>query len=255
MHKGALAYAVILVILIVVAIILIKTSSPSSTLHILPSTTAKSTSTSSTTTTTTNTSSTSTTIIYSSCISSQVNVSIPNGNFSTGTYEFWNVTGLGFGSAPMNITEANQNGTYFSHPWYGYEPQSPFMATTFKPGIVQYSGNLTSSPFKVTEPYLDFKLISPNYAGAYLQILESGKPLATYWFNTYNISSNGSAQSHLINESISLAPFLCKTVQLKAVVKVVGAIQNKYDYLAITDIHLSKINWYTAGTLVNYSLG
>lgn len=41
---------------------------------------------------------------------------IINGNLATGTYTGWNATGEGFGSAPLNLTSANNNMCYYGQP-------------------------------------------------------------------------------------------------------------------------------------------
>ncbi|MEM4097960.1 MAG: hypothetical protein QXS81_04670, partial [Candidatus Micrarchaeaceae archaeon] len=153
MHKGIVAYIIIFILLAIVALALYL---PSPHSKILPTTTSTTTSktTASTTvpvSTTTKTTSASTTI-FSLCTSANATVPIPNGNFSTGTYADWHVTGYGFGTAPLNITYANNNGGYYNHTWTGIN--NTFIATTFHGGLALQPGNITSSIFKVVEPYL-----------------------------------------------------------------------------------------------------
>jgi len=161
MHKGAIAYLVIGIFLIVVFLLWYLHIGYGK--HITTTTTITSLTSSLTTTIINNknlTSTTTTTIPpIGSCLSSNKTLALENGNFSTGTYEGWNLTGYGFGSAPLNITWANNNSCYYNTTWMGYNGN--FFATTYHCGLVLQAGNLTSKPFKVVLPYLNFKIISP----------------------------------------------------------------------------------------------
>ncbi len=109
MHKGVIAYVIILILLIVFAYYMyVSSKSAVKPTHVV-TTIPLNTSSSSTTVTTTINSSLNK-VAY--CLSSRPIVQLPNGNFSTGTYEDWNVTEYGFSSAPLNLTWANKKGAY-----------------------------------------------------------------------------------------------------------------------------------------------
>ncbi|MCL4364886.1 MAG: hypothetical protein M1569_04155 [Candidatus Marsarchaeota archaeon] len=187
-----------------------------------------------------------------SCISSEPTASIPNGAFSNGTYGYWVTNGLGFGSAPTNIKYANGNRSYYGSPWAGYT--GDYFASNFRGGTSVVSGNLTSDPFLVTEPYLNFKLISTQNNQLYVQILQNGTPRITTYFNTYAASNNVNATSTFVNASISLLPLLCKNIQIKVIGDTVGTLINQYNYIAVTGFYMSRHPASTAGILVNQSV-
>ena len=172
----------------------------------------------------------------SDCLSNSPIVNLYNGNFSTGTYAGWNVTGLGFGSTPANITKYNDNNEYYNSPWTGYNGN--FFATTYQGGFIISPGNLTSDTFQVTEPYLNFQIISPQSNLLYVEILSNGVPVITKQFDTYG--SSGSPSSNFKNASISLTSLLCKYVSVRVVSGVVYTPATKYDIIAAGDFYLAK---------------
>lgn len=176
---------------------------------------------------------------------------IYNGNFQAG-YTGWNVTGTGFGKAPLNITYAN-NGTvscYLGRPWSNYN--STFAATTFNCGLTNAPGTITSQPFKVTtKPYLNFKLVSPNDNYLYLEVLYNNTPYVIAHYNTYNASTgNGNSASTFANVSMPLVTLIGKVVR----VRVVADTLVQHDYIAVSDFQLSSKAMQTPGVVSNFTI-
>lgn len=248
MHKGVIAYLVLLIILIIAAYYFYTTSKA----YVKPATT---------TTTTTipsnrlanvsinmSKNTTSPITVVASCLSSKPTMPIPNGNFSTGTYLDWYETGYGFGSAPLNLTSANEHGGYYGAPWNNFG-NNTYAATTFQKGLAVQPGNLTSAPFEVTEPFLNFKIISSQDNNIYVEILEHNKPVIVVHYNTYAAPGNLNAQSTFENASIPLASLLCKNVSIRLVFVATGLSTTKY--MAATGFYLSKTPVETPGIVVN----
>ncbi|MCL4375547.1 hypothetical protein M1394_01995 [Candidatus Marsarchaeota archaeon] len=186
------------------------------------------------------------------CISSTETVPVPNGNFSLGTYQSWTTTGLGFGSEPFNIISANNEGAYYGAPWSGYN--GTFIATTYSGGISFQAGNLTSDYFLVTEPYLNFKIISPQNNQLYLELLTDNKTFIKIYYNTYQAANNTEAATHFVNASIPLISLLCKYVRVRVVANVLGTVTTRDQYLAVTDFQLSRAPHAESGIIVNQTI-
>ncbi|MGC8629334.1 MAG: hypothetical protein ACP5T4_03975 [Candidatus Micrarchaeia archaeon] len=243
MHKGIIAYIVILLVLIVLTFIFLHSSKP---VFVSPSTITVNSIVIKTSTTSTSTTALPITVI-ASCMSNLPAVPVPNGNFSTGTFADWNVSGPGFGTAPLNLTLANKNVGYYSAPWSNFG-NNTFAATTFEKGLAVQPGNITSAPFQVTEPFLNFKIISPSYSLIYVEILHDGKPAIVVHYNTYAASSSN-AQSTFQNASIPLATLLCKNVSIRVVAIATGI--STTNFVAVTGFQLSKTPRATPGIVVN----
>lgn len=194
-----------------------------------------------------NNSSTNNNTYLADCLSPTSTVNIPNGNFATGTYEGWNTTGTGFGTGPANITEFNSKSYYYNSPWSNYNGQ--FFATTYSGGLVISTGNLTSSTFQVTEPYLNFQIVSPQNNLLYVEVLENDTPVIIKQFNSYG--NSGAPSGNFENATISLTSVLCKNVNIRVVSGVVYTPATKYDIIATGDFYLSKTPNGSSGTSLN----
>lgn len=269
MNKAIIAYFVGLIFIVVVALALSgylgggKTVSTTTATTSMPQNSTNETTTIPTSIVSSAPTTTPTTSVYfSQCQSKNATQEILNGNFSTGSYYGWNVSGPGFGAAPFNLTHANEVGGYYGAPWSGYE--GTYFATSYG-GLSPQQGNLTSQPFEITEPYLNFRIISPQTNLLYVEILQ-GKNVSKYWFNTYNASSNtydnatGKYATAKATEfeatSIPLldTAFLCQNVSIRIVSDAVGPSESM-DYIAVGDFYLSRTPTYTPGVLVNESIG
>jgi hypothetical protein len=244
MQKAIVAYLIILVLMVIAALFLANSAFfrlPAA--NIIYSTTVPANSATSATTTVASVVKSSSTITVSlpttsvylgSCQSTSQTAAVPSGNFSTGTYRGWNVSGAGFGSAPFNIIYANNNtiSGYYGAPWSGYV--GTFFATTYHGGLSLQPGNLTSNPFEVTEPYLNFKIISPQSNLLYVEILNHGRPAIVVHYNTYVVAN---ATNAFVNASIPLTTLLCQNVSVRIVAGVVGPAQN-LNYIAVGDFSM-----------------
>ena len=171
-----------------------------------------------------------------------------NGDFVTGDFTGWNMTGNGFADGPMNITKANAERCYIGAPWTGYN--GTFFATTFNCGLSNAPGNLTSSPFIVDEPFLDFRLVSPQDDSLYVEILLNGTPVIVAHYNTYNATAFGATSSYTFrNATIPMISVAGKVVQ----VRIVADTLKQHNYIAIGDFSLQPQPSSTPGVAVNYS--
>ncbi|MDE1767962.1 MAG: hypothetical protein KGH62_01205, partial [Candidatus Micrarchaeota archaeon] len=138
---------------------------------------------------------------------------------------------------------------YYESPWAGYN--GTYFATTYREGTLVATGNLTSNPFVVTEPYLNFKVVSPQNNFLYVEILHNGAPALTVHLNTYSVQGNLNSTSTFQNASILMVPFLCQNVQIRIVADVVGTTENTYQFIAVTNFTQAKRPILTQGIIVN----
>ena len=248
--KKIATYAGVLVVLVIIAVLLSLNAGSKTIIHILPTT-----STSTTTSTSIPTSSTSATTrrsAYTFCVPSTPTATpIYNGNFSTGTYLGWNITGKAFGNAPLNLTYQNKQHNYYGAPWSGYN--NTFVASTFQ-GFVSGQGNLTSAPFLVTEPYLNFKIISAQNKGLYLEVVSDNAVFEKVYFNTFNPSLTSNYFTTYMNGSINIYPLLCKNASIRIVSDLEASISSKYSYISAGNFYLGPSPVQTPGILVNTNL-
>ena len=111
----------------------------------------------------------------SSCASADPSVlenqsKIYNGDFGTGTYAGWYLTGSGFGTRPFNLTNTNLNGTYYQSQWSNYI--GGYFATTYTQKHGYEPGTIYTS-FVVVEPYLNFRIISAKNPSLYVEIIQT----------------------------------------------------------------------------------
>jgi hypothetical protein len=166
---------------------------------------------------------------------------IYNANFSNGAYTGWNLTGSGFGPAPLNISYVNANGCFFGAPWSNYI--GTFFASTYTCGLGVSPGNLTSSPFRVNpkDPFLNFRIISPQDSLIYVEILEvngaNETPAIIGHFDTYNISLGANVTSTFANASMPLTTLSNKVVMIR----VVASTVERQRYISIGNFSLGSL--------------
>jgi hypothetical protein len=230
-----IVYFAILVVLVIVAGFLYTSNvAKRSATTTIPTSTVPTTSVQSANTSTTIESTTS--VLFSSCLSKNATQPITNGNFSSGTWEGWNATGAGFGSAPFNLTNANNNHAYYTAPWSNYN--GSFFATTYMNGLAVQAGNITSNSFRVNELYLNFKIISQQSLDLYVELLLNGKPKIVDYYNTY--ASTPNATSTFANASIALGTMLCQNASIRVVAGITGKTSEGTNYIAVGDFIQSR---------------
>jgi|GEM_PF-1186276 hypothetical protein len=189
-------------------------------------------------------------IAYSNayCQAGTGTVQINNGNFGSGSYSGWSASGLGFGLSPTDINVANENNDYYSTPWSNYNWE--FFATTFRQNSTYTPGNLTSASFHVTEPFLNFKITSPQSSRLYLEILLNGRPFIVSYYNTTN-GQGSYPLGTFANASINLGPLFCQNASIRIVSQVAGNQGNLGQFIAVGDFYLANQSIATPGILVN----
>jgi hypothetical protein len=166
---------------------------------------------------------------------------IYNANFSNGQYTGWTISGSGFGTAPLNITYANDKGCYYGTPWTNYP--GTFFATTYNCGVSVAPGNITSEQLRVPPktPFLNFRIVSPEDNLIYVEILRvngsAETPAVTAYFNTFNITLSANAPTTFANVSIPLTTLTNKVVRIKVVATTIQSQR----YIAVGDFSLGSL--------------
>ena len=174
-----------------------------------------------------------------------------NGNFSIGTYAGWSVNTIAFGNVPQNVILANNAVCFTNFPWKGLYGTNYF-ASTGTCSTTPFTGNLTSSYFNATYPYLNFQIVSPDNKTDYVEVLyQNNTPAIIASYNTYSGSSSDLLYTFQ-NASIPLLSVKNKLVRFRVVSDIYGiqpTIPTRErpltNFTAISDIHMSSIPWQT----------
>ena len=175
---------------------------------------------------------------------------IYNGNFSNGAYAGWNVSGPGFGTAPLNLSygqpsTSNTIRCYVGSPWSNIPGR--FVASTYACGLQASPGNITSSQFIVQQPFLNFKIISKPHANLYVEIMVNGSPAIIAVYNTYNVSLPGNSSSTFRNATIPLTTIAGKTARIR----IVAGTPTKQNFILVGGFYLSNKNYAVETTPTN----
>jgi hypothetical protein len=259
MDLNVLRPMLIIIFIIAVVVFLWIGGGESAIMHLLPSTHSTTTINSTnvqynkTKSTTTITTVEPTSTIFQNCISYSQTTPIPNGNFANGTFENWNVSGLGFGMSPVNITSLNNQGSYYEGPWNNLG--GTYFATTYEGGLTIRTGNITSEEFQVVQPYINFKIISPYNQNIYVEIVdaETNKPDIVVHYNTY-INGAITPATTFANASIPVSTLMCRNVKIKVITYIVGSEATRLDYVAVGGFMMSKTPVQTPGIVVNENI-
>ncbi len=153
-----------------------------------------------------------------SCESNESTVSIYNGNFSTGTFFGWTTYGKGFGTAPLNLTYANNKNDYYVDQWSGYNSNSNYAATTFRNGASPVPGNISLTYVPIL-PYLNFQIFSPPSPELYVELIPSNGPATIMHYNTLNGTRNDTL-NEFADASINVTRLMCQSVTVRIVANV-----------------------------------
>ncbi len=168
-------------------------------------------------------------------------------NFSYGAYAGWIVDTNAFGQYPTNISQINNDSCFNMYNWTGLV--GTYFATTASCYYPPMAGNLTSPYFTVTEPFLNFQVVSPKNTTSYIEILQNGTPEIKASFDTY-AQGTGSYWYRFENVTIPISSLSGKVVQVRVVSSIVGVqptIKTRErplsDFIAVADIHISNTPW------------
>lgn len=187
----------------------------------------------------------------STCLSNRSTLLIYNGNFSTGTFTDWTVSGSGFGGAPLNLQSANQNGDYYQNKWSNYNGQ--YAATTYKENSPLSPGNLSTS-FVVREPYLNFQITSPQNNNLYLEVLFDNAPMIIAHYDTLK-AQGGSPIGKFASATLNMSSLLCKSVTLKIVSNVYEvSSSDENQFIGVGNFYQSRSQSQSSGVNVTLNL-
>lgn len=171
-----------------------------------------------------------------------------NGNFSYDTYAGWTVINTtSFGTRPANIVQYNSEYCFKDYPWSGLSGN--YFATTASCYHQPRPGELISSYFNASYPYLNFQIVSPTNNSDYIEILYNNTPEIIATYNTY-LGENTGSFYRFQNASIPLNSVRDKIVRL-AIISYIPGIHSTLNvserplanFTAIGDIHMSYIPW------------
>ena len=176
------------------------------------------------------------------CISNSTQVPIYYGNFSSGTYFGWNVSGSGFTTAPLNLSMANSANVYYQNEWQGY--YGTYAATSYHQ-LSRPSPGSISTGFVVINPYLNFQIYSPKSSRLYVEIDYAGNPVIITHYNTLNGIGTNITDSFAY-ASMNLTSLMCKSVELRIVSNATGATSNlQGTFIAVGNFYQSAYPYQT----------
>ncbi|EQD37121.1 hypothetical protein B2A_11859 [mine drainage metagenome] len=102
----------------------------------------------------------------------------------------------------------------------------------------------------MTNPFLNFQIISYYSPYIYVEILKNNTPAIKAYFNTYRISNSSNQTFMLRNATIPLTTLYGKTVQIRLVVNEV----EQHEYVVAGDFRLSSVPNQQPGILENITI-
>ncbi|MDD5318049.1 MAG: hypothetical protein PHF51_04965 [Candidatus ainarchaeum sp.] len=158
------------------------------------------------------------------------NTYIPNGGFESGTYEHWTVSDDGFGTQPADMPQVNVQAMYLDTPYSNY--QGSFAASSYlaqrDPGA---RGSLTSEPFTISKPYLEFLVTGMQHAQIYVELWVDGAPVKHFE------PDNPSTRFQRV--SWSVAQWVGRTGSIRVFD---GSVARPRGYVEVDDFYLTDAN-------------